>query len=456
MSQTQFNPLGTEKVGKLLVRFAVPSIISLVLNAIYNLVDQIFIGQGVGYLGNAATNIILPLVTFQLAIGIMLSDGTASYLSLKLGEGKSAEAAKGVGNCISFTFIFGIALCLLFELFLSPLCRLFGSTEGTYGYAMEYGRIVVLGFPLSMICCSMGGVLRADGRPNESMVGMIIGCVTNIVLDYVFVMILGWGVAGAAWATIIGQALNAIYYVVLMFRFKSIQLKKQDLKPSLAVSSKTWSLGMPSFITQIATVIVIFVMNNVIKTAGGASKYGEDIPLAVLGITMKLSMVVTQVALGVALGAQPIYGFNYGCRQPQRVKETFRLAMIFSTAVLVVATVAFQMFPRQIVQIFGQESELYMEYAVKCLRIYLAATFVIGANLVCSIFLQSVGKAVQSSVLSLSRQILILVPAILLLGLLGGVETLLFAGPVADVAACIISVIMVSIYWKKIFPKENL
>ena len=402
-SQILSNPLGTKKISKLLTSFAVPSIISLVVNAIYNLVDQIFIGQGVGYLGNAATNIILPLMTVQIALGVMLCDGTASFLSLKLGEGDERKAAKGVANCITLTVISGILLCVLFELFLDPLCHLFGSTDSIHSYAMEYGRIIVLGFPVAMVNYSMAGVIRADGRPKESMIGMIIGCVANIVLDWLFVIVIPWGVAGAAWATIIGQALNAAYYIFLMFRFKSVKLKKEDFKLDRKIYGKAIFLGMPSFITQIATVVVIFTMNNVISAVGVNSKYGTDIPLAVIGITMKLCMVVTQIALGIAIGAQPIYGFNYGSKQFKRVKETFKLAMISSTLVLIVATVMFQLFPGQIISLFGQESELYMEFAVKCVRTYLCACFVVGMNLVCCIFLQSVGKAVPSSILSLAR-----------------------------------------------------
>lgn len=453
--ETHSNPLGREKISKLMAQFAIPSIISLVVNAIYNLVDQIFIGQGVGYLGNAATNIILPLMTVQIGLGIMLCDGTAAFLSLMLGEGEKKKAAKGVANCITLTIFWGILLCVLFELFLDPLCHLFGSTDSIHTYAMDYGRIIVLGFPVAMINYSMAGVIRADGRPKESMIGMVIGCVANIVLDYVFVMVLPWGVAGAAWATIIGQLLNALYYIYLMFHFKSVKMEKSDFKLSGEVVRKVISLGLPSFITQIATVVVIFTMNNVIGTVGVNSKYGTDIPLAVIGITMKLCMVVTQIALGIAIGAQPIYGFNYGSRQYKRVKETFKLAMISSTLVLVVATVIFEVFPAQIISLFGQESELYMEFAVKCVRTYLGACFVIGMNLVCCIFLQSVGKALPSSILSLARQIVILVPAIILLGNMGGVEGILWAGPVSDVLACVISLIMVAVYWKNIFQEKE-
>lgn len=456
MSQLAYsNPLGTEKISKLMVRFAIPSIISLVVNAIYNLIDQIFIGQGVGYLGNAATNIILPLMTVQIGLGIMLCDGTAAFLSLMLGSGEKKKASQSVANCITLTVIFGIALCVLFELFLDPLCYLFGSTDSVHPYAMEFGRIIVLGFPIAMINYSMAGVIRADGRPKESMIGMLIGCITNAVLNYLFVLEFGWGCAGSAWATVIGQFFNALYYIYLMFHFNTVQIERGDFFLRASIVRKVISLGMPSFITQIAVVAVIFTMNNVICTVGAESKYGAEIPLAVIGITLKLCMVVTQIALGIAIGAQPIYGFNYGSKQYHRVKETFRLAMVSSTLILTVATVIFELFPAQIMSVFGQESDLYMEYSVKCIRIFLCACFVIGMNLVCCIFLQSVGKAMASSVLSLARQLIILIPAIILLGHYGGVEAILWAGPISDILACILSLLMVAGHWKSLLPVDD-
>lgn len=306
------NPLGTEPVGKLLCRFAIPSCISLVVNAIYSMVDQIFIGQGGGYLANAATNIILPLMTVQIALGVMLSDGTSAFLSLQLGSGENKKAAKGVANCITLTVIIGILLCALFEIFLEPLCYVFGSTDKVLPYAIEYGRIIVAGFPVSMINYALAGVIRADGRPKESMIGMLIGCAANIILDYLFVMDFHWGIAGAAWATVIGQVLNAVYYIYLLFGFKSVKLNKEDFALNRKILGKVTTLGMPSFITQMATVFVIMTMNNVIASVGEESKYGCEIPLAVIGITMKLCMIVAQVALGIAIGAQPIYGYNYG------------------------------------------------------------------------------------------------------------------------------------------------
>ena len=228
------NPLGTERIGKLMVRYAIPSIISIVVNSLYNMVDQIFIGQGVGYLGNAATNIILPLTSILLALGLLIGDGTASYMSLNLGKGRTQAAAYGVGNAVTLTVGTSVVLLILFEVFLEPLCLLFGATEGNMSYALEYGSIIVLGFPFAMIDGAFGSIIRADGRPKVSMAGLLIGCITNIILDPIFIFVCHWGVKGAAWATIIGQILNAIYFIVCMLRFKTIKVTKRHL--SLSVS----------------------------------------------------------------------------------------------------------------------------------------------------------------------------------------------------------------------------
>ncbi len=449
------NSLGTEKVGKLLRRFAIPSIISLVVNALYNMVDQIFIGQGVGYLGNASTNIILPLMTVQIALGVMLSDGTAAFLSLMLGNGEKEKASKGVANCLTLTIALGVILCVLFEIFLEPLCHLFGCTEEILPYAMTYGRIIILGFPWAMITYSFAGVIRADGRPKESMIGMLVGCVTNVALDALFVLVFDWGMAGAAWATIIGQALNAAYFVYLMFHFKSVELKNDYFKPVRKIWAKTVSLGMPSFVTQMATVFVILTMNNVLTETGAASKYGSEIPLAVMGITQKLCLVVAQIALGIAVGAQPIVGYNYGNKRYDRVKETFRLAITSATLVLAVSWVIFELFPEPIIRLFGDENELYMEFAIGCVRVFLSACFMIGSNLVIVIFNQAIGKAVPSTILSFVRQIVLLVPAILILGELTDVNGVIWAGPISDALAGIISIIYMACTWKSCFKAKE-
>ncbi len=453
--ETAVNPLGTEKISKLIIRFSVPSIISLVVVAFYNIVDQIFIGQAVGYLGNAATNIILPFTTIMIAFGNMLSDGTASNMSLRLGSGNERKASNGVGNCMTCILLIGIGALILFEIFLPPLCRIFGATETTFPYALTYGRIIVLGFPFSVIDGGLTAVIRADGRPRQSMYGMLIGCGSNIVLDALFCLYFGWGVAGAAAATVIGEVLNAIYYLHLIPRFQTVHPLKKDLRLNFKTVQRIFSLGFPSFLTQISIVLTIFVMNNMIVLCGAETKYGSDIPLAVMGITMKFCTLAISLGLGIATGTQPIWGYNYGRGQNGRVKSAFRIALTASTIALTCAFIIFELFPRQLISIFGAESDLYFEFAVKCVRHYLAGTFLIGAGITSCIFFQALGRPVHSTLLTFLRQILILIPAILFLGFVFGLDGLIWAGAISDAGSGIISLITVAVCWKKLFPDRN-
>ena len=375
-------------------------------------------------------------------------------LSLSLGKGDGKDAAYGVGNAITLTVGVSVALLILFEIFLEPLCHLFGATEGNLPYALEYGSIIILGFPFAMVDGAFGSIIRSDGRPKVSMIGLLIGCVANMILDPIFIFVCHWGVRGAAWATIIGQVLNAVYFVACMLRFKTIQVKKQHLVPKWNVIKRILTLGTSSFISQAAAVFVIAVMNNSLARYGAMSKYGADIPQAALGITMKVSQLITGIALGIASGVQPIFGFNYGSGQYDRVKKTYKLALSSCTLILVVAFFIFQLCPEYIINLFGQESELYMEFAVKCFRVYLLACFMIGAGAVTGIFFQAIGRPVPAALLSLSRQIIFLIPAMLFFGYLWGVEGILWAGPVGDGLSGVISLITLGAFWNRIFKKE--
>lgn len=407
------HPLGKEKLSKLIIQYSIPSIISFVVNSLYNMVDQVFIGQGVGYLGNAATNVIMPLTTIMLALGLMIGDGAAAFMSLNLGQGNKKEARKSVGNMCVLTLIAGILLMIVFELFLRPLALLFGATETVMPWALNYGRIIVLEFPFYTVSIAFASIIRADGRPNETMRGLLIGCITNIILDPVFIFIFKMGVQGAALATIIEQFLNAVYFVVCIFRFKTFELKAEDIKLDRKISTKIITLGTSSFITQIAVVLVIGVMNNLLVNYGGQSKYGADIPLATFGITM-----------------------------------------FTSVAVMLLALVIFQIFPQNITALFGQESDLYMEFAVKSFRIFLLACFLQLVASVVGIFFQSIGKPVLSAVCSMSRQIVFMIPSMILLGKLSGIEGILWAGPVADTFSAVIAGAMLMLFWKKIFKEK--
>ena len=272
---TATNPLGTEKIGKLMMRFAVPSIIALVVNSLYNMVDQIFIGNGVGYLGNAATNVISPLMAACMAVGLMIGDGCATYMSLNMGKGEQEKAAKGVGNAIVATIGFGIIFTILCESFLEPLCMMFGATEESISYCLAYGRPVALGFTLSAIAGSFTSIIRADGRAQLGMVGMFIGCGVNLILDPIFIFVFHWGVAGAAWATFIGQLCNAVFFAYNMTRCKSVKPEKKNFSLQGKVIGRICVLGFSGFITQFAAVIVLGVLNNLLKNCGANSVYAS-------------------------------------------------------------------------------------------------------------------------------------------------------------------------------------
>ncbi|RKI79062.1 MATE family efflux transporter [bacterium 0.1xD8-71] len=453
--KTQINPLGTENTGRLAARYAIPSVISLVVNSLYNMVDQVFIGQGVGYLGNAATNVIMPMTLILMAVAMMFANGASAYMSLQLGKGDAQKAAKGVGNMVTLLIGSGILFLILFEIMLQPVCYLFGARGEVMGYAMDYGKIIVLGFPVFVIGVGFGNVIRADGRPKASMAGMLIGCVTNMILDPIFIFVCKWGVQGAAWATIIGQLLNAVFYIVCLYRFQTIRLKRTDFIPHLHTAGRIVSLGMSSFFTQIASTVVIAVQNNLLVKYGARSVYGADIPMAALGITMKTSQLITSIAMGIASGVQPILGYNYGSRQYDRVKQTFKISIGTCTVIMFAALFVFQVFPEAIIHIFGQESELYMEFAVKCFRIYLLACFMIPSGMVIGIFYQAIGKPVPAMAISLSRQIVFLIPAMFILSAVWGIDGLLWSGPVSDMLSGVVAILVVRSGWRNIFEEKN-
>ena len=449
------NPLGTERIGKLVLTFAVPSVISQVVNALYNIVDQIFIGQGVGYLANGATNVIMPFTILVMSLALLIDSGASAYLSLKLGQGDDREAARGVGNAIMAVFTIGIVMCLVFNIFLEPLCKLFGATPDNLQYALDYGRIISCGLFFFAIDSGLGALIRADGSPKYTMGCLLLGCITNIILDPIFIFVFQWGVKGAAWATVIGQVLNAIMSVRYLWHFKSIKLDKSCFVPDGRLLLKICSLGTSSFITQASIVIVAAVSNNVLVHYGAQSIYGADIPLTTLGITMKVNMIVTGVVLGLSAGVQPIYGYNYGSGQLERVKKTFRIVMTISTAFLILAFLVFQFAPMSIVRLFGSESALYNEFAVKCFRIYLLVCPLNGLQMAARLLFQSLSRPTQATVLSLARQIVFLIIPTLLLPMVMGVEGALWASPLAETLAFIMAVVMLKMSWKAMFKEEN-
>ncbi|MDE5831005.1 MAG: MATE family efflux transporter, partial [Clostridia bacterium] len=434
--------LGTAKIGKLLKKFAIPSIISLIVNALYNIVDQIFIGWGVNYLGNGATNIIFPIAFICLAFSLMFGDGTSAFLSLKLGEKKNEEAGKGVANGIMISIIVSIALCAIILTFLPWLINIFGCTDALREYALTYGYIIAMGIPFVMIGTTLNSIIRADGSPSFAMKSMVIGAVLNIGLDAVAIFVLKWGIAGAAIATIIGQFVTFLMNVLYIRKFKTIELTKESFKLDLKTVKTVSKLGISSFITQMSIVIVISVQNTLFKTYGDASKFGTDIPITVLGIVMKINQILNSIIIGIAVGSQPIIGYNYGARNFDRVKKTLKYVLSLSVTVSVTAFILFQTIPDKLIGIFGSGDELYNEFACLTFRTFLMLTICNGVQIVTGIFFQAMGKPTKSAFLTLSRQILFFVPSAFILTKMFGVMGVLYAGPVGDGLAFVIAVIL--------------
>lgn len=449
MVEIEKDPLATAPIGKLMLKYAIPSVIALVVNSLYNIVDQIFIGWGVGTLGNSATNVIFPLNMIVMALALLLGDGGASYLSLKLGENEQAKAEKGVNNTFSWLIIEGIVFCILCALFLKPLAMMFGATSDNLNYALTYGRIVLLGFPFVIVGSGMCSVIRADGTPQLTMIAMIIGCLVNVILDGLFVLGFGWGMEGAAIATVIGQILNFMISMWYIPRFKTVKIKLSLMKPSFKTLKKIASAGISSFISQIAIAIIMTVINYYLVHCGMNSKYGADIPLAAFGIVMKFNTILTSIVTGIATGAQPIIGYNYGGANYERVKKTLSIAISVATVFAIVFFIAFQVFPRQLTAIFGDQGALYTEFSVMSFRIFTLLCFVNGFQIVAAIFFQSIGKPVTSGIISLSRQIVFLIPATIILCHIIGIKGVLWAGPVADGLAFLLAFILIILQLRK-------
>ena len=444
------NVLGTEKIGKLIRKFSVPCIISMVVNALYNMVDQIFIGWGVGFLGNGATNVVFPLNIVCLAFALMIGDGTSAYMSLKLGEKKKEDAEKGVGNGILISIIVATLFCVFTLIFLSPLLDLFGCTENIKPYAMGYGKYIAIGLPFMMIGTVLNAVIRADGSPKYSMMSMITGAVLNIILDPIFLFVLKMGVEGAAIATAISQFVTFLLNILYIRKFKTIKITKESLKLKISLIKRISTLGISSFITQMSFVFVIAIQNNLLAKYGAISKYGEDIPITVIGVVMKINQILNSMILGLAVGAQPIIGFNYGAKKFDRVRETLKKVLFIGAAISTVAFILFQTIPDKLIMIFGSEDEVYIEFACKTFRIYLMLCIFNGIQIPSGIFFQAIGKSVKSAILSLSRQILLLLPATIILANLFGIDGILAAAPVADGIAFMLAMIFIVRELKKL------
>lgn len=443
-NQQDKNPLGTEPIGPLLRRFAIPSIIAMVVGALYNIVDQIFIGQSIGELGNAATNVAFPLTTSCTAIALLLGIGSASAFNLAMGRGLRERALYYIGNAAVLLFGFGTVLCLVTQLFLEPLLIFFGSPDNVLGYAKEYVRIVAFGFPFLILSNGGAHLIRADGSPRYSMLCNVSGAVINCILDPLFIFVFHLGMTGAALATVIGQIVSGTMVFVYLCHYKAGKLTKEHLTIQWKVAGYAMSLGLAQFCNQLAMMVVQIVMNNSLTYYGAMSVYGESIPLACSGIINKVGFMFFAVCIGIAQGMQPISSFNYGARQYDRVKQVACFSIASGSVICVIAFVLFQVFPRQIIGLFGEGSDLYFEFAVRYFRIYLFMTFINNVQPLSSTFFTSIGKPAKGTFLGLTRQIIFLLPLLIIFPRFMGIDGIVYAGPIADFLAAAISSVMLT------------
>ena len=439
--------LANGNIGKLMVKFSLPCIVSLLVSSLYNIVDQIFIGRGVGYLGNGATNVVFPITILALAVALMIGDGCAAFLSISQGRKDQENVHRSIGNATTLLVVSSIILTIFFMLTRDSILISFGATENNIDYAKDYFDIIVLGIPFFVITNGLNSVIRADGNPKFAMLSTLAGCVINLILDPIAIFVLKWGVSGAAIAMVIGQGFSTILVLYYLFHTKSAKLKKSSFIVKKSLLKNIVPLGISSFITQISIVVIMGVMNTTLVKYGALSKYGADIPMTVIGIVMKVFQIVIAIVVGIAAGSQPIVGYNYGAKHYGRVKQIFKYMILSEIIIGAVATISFEFFPLQIIGLFGSENALYNEFAIYAFRIFLSSIILTAVVKSTSIFLQSIGKPVLSLGLSLLRDFVLSVPLILILPKMFGIMGPLFSAPIADILTLIVTiVIMFSVF----------
>ena len=443
--------LGSAPLMPLIAKYAIPSIISMLVGALYNLTDQIFIGRIVGVVGNAASNVVFPTTTFSTAICMLLGIGTAAGFNIAQGAGKIDEAKKYVYTGLSVTAIFALMTGLLVFLFRGQIIDLCGAspTGNVYPYATQYLSISAIGLPFYIFASAAATTIRADGSPRYSMLFNIVGAVLNVGLDWLFMYPFGWGIEGAAAATVISQIVTFVLAVLYFTKFKAFEIRLRDISISKQHMFDSMKAGLPSFVNQILLMTTNIVLNNMLETYGAASNYGSDIPLAVSGVAQKTNMIMISFAVGIAQGCQPIWGYNLGAKNYKRVKGTYYRAFAAAFAIGVVFFAMLQMFPKEIVSIFGTGSDLYFEFAEKYLKIYMMFVFFQNIQPVTVTYFSATDNPKQGLLVSLSRQGLFLIPLLIILPKFMGIHGILAASPISDTLAFIISVTMVLISFRK-------
>ena len=446
----QGNSLGFAPINQLLRKFCIPTVIMMVVGSLYNMVDQIFIGQGIGLLGNAATNVAFPITTVVLAISVMLGIGGSANFNLLSGQKKEEEAKKYLGCSFTLQVVISVVLMLIVLIFLRPILKGFGATESVLPYAVTYTWITALGIPLYVISQSGTHLIRSDGAPTFSMACGITGAILNLILDPLFIFVFKWGIAGAAWATVIGQVVAGLMVIYYFIRKAHVRLKFRDFVPSAERVWKVIYVGMGGLLTEIFIAVTQIIMNNVVRKYGPLSVYGAEIPLAVVGIITKVNMVYTSIGIGIHQGCQPLFGFNYGAKNYERVKETYKKAALVTILVGVVFFLVFELFPRPIISIFGGGSEEYFMFAERFFRIFLMFTIFNGIPLFTSGFFTAIRKMFYAVGLPALKQILTFTPLLIFVPMVMGIDGILVAGPVSDFIVIVASFICVAMEFKRL------
>lgn len=437
------NPLEAESIGRLIVTYSLPAVASSLVGSVYNIVDQIFIGNKIGEMGNAATNVTFPLVMIITTIAMTLGAGSSASFSLYLGRKKEEEAKAVVGNGMTLMISCGILAVVVSQFFLRPVLTAFGGRAQTLAYAVEYTRILAFGFPCAILGTGASQLIRADGSPKYAMAATLSGAVLNCILDPILIFGFDMGMTGAALATVIGQFISGALILFYFTRFKTFRLKWKDFTLRAESISRIFQLGIAAGANQLAVALVQIVMNNTLGHYGELSQYGRDIPLACTGIISKVSSIFNGIIFGISQSTQPILGYNYGAGNYARVKSTFKRAVTIVTCISSIAFLCFQIFPRQIIGVFGSGDELYYEFALRYFHIFLFCTFIVGAQILSAQFFPSIGKGGIGTVVSLSRQVFFLLPLVIVFPLFWGIDGVLWAGPIADGLSGILALLLV-------------
>ncbi|MCL2084263.1 MAG: MATE family efflux transporter [Oscillospiraceae bacterium] len=455
-SEAIANPLGTEKISKLLPRFALPSVIAMLTGALYNIADQVFIGRKVGYLGMGATNVDMPIAMIALAAGLLFGVGGAANFSLSLGAGDQKKAARYMGGSVLWMAVFGIGIMLGVQLFLEPLVITLGASGEVLPYSLVYSGIVAWGLPAAVMSFGMNHLIRADGSPGFAMFSTIAGCCLNISLDAVLMYGFDMGVAGAAWATTISQYLTLFLGLYYMIRKGRVRLTPEIMRPYAGITLRILSIGAAAFFNQLTFSAVQVALNKTLTHYGAQSQYGADIPLAAVGAVLKVNMLFMSVVIGVSQGCQPIIGFNYGARRYGRVRKAYMLAAVISMSVSTLAFICYQLFPGVLAGIFNSDDAMFQAFAVRSFRVLLMLSFLSGIQPVTSNFFASIGKAFISVFISLTRQFIFFLPLLFIFPRVWGIDGVLYASPAADLAAFIAAVVLVVRELRKIKSLEGL